>query len=100
MLLFSLCVDIIHLYKACTLHLARKEDRAALENELRKAHVVVIVYSIDDSQSFDRIPEYWLPTLRSLGVNVPVVLCGNKIDLRTDTTGLTNEALEEGKLHI
>lgn len=72
-----------------------------LENELRKAQVVLIVYAVDDSQSFDRIPEYWLPTIRSLGVNVPCVLVGNKIDLRDESAGnLTNEALEQEILPI
>ncbi|KAL8284241.1 hypothetical protein RQP46_004990 [Phenoliferia psychrophenolica] len=61
---------------------ARPEDRSHLENEIRKAHVVGIVYAIDNPNSFDRVPTYWLPTIRSLGVNVPVILIGNKIDLR------------------
>ncbi|KAI5481376.1 hypothetical protein MNV49_004998 [Pseudohyphozyma bogoriensis] len=60
----------------------RPEDRSHLENEIRKAHVVGIVYAIDNPNSFDRVPTYWLPTIRSLGVNVPVILIGNKIDLR------------------
>ncbi|KAJ7644227.1 EF hand associated-domain-containing protein [Roridomyces roridus] len=52
----------------------------------RKAHVICVVYSIDNPNSFDRIPTFWLPHFRQLGVNVPVILVGNKIDL---------EALEE-----
>ncbi|GAA5954083.1 hypothetical protein JCM10213_007114 [Rhodosporidiobolus nylandii] len=71
----------------------RPEDRSHLVNEIRKAHVVGIVYSIDDPQSFDRVPTYWLPTIRSLGVNVPVILIGNKIDLREGA--VTNQALED-----
>lgn len=50
--------------------IARAEDRLHLENEIRKAHVVGIVFAIDNPNSFDRIPTYWLPTIRSLGVNV------------------------------
>lgn len=34
--------------------------------------------AIDNPYSFDRVPTYWLPTIRSLGVNVPVILIGNK----------------------
>ena len=48
----------------------RLEDRSHLVNEIRKAHVVAIVYAIDNPNSFDRIATYWLPTIRSLGVNV------------------------------
>ncbi|GAA5913928.1 hypothetical protein JCM6882_004399, partial [Rhodosporidiobolus microsporus] len=49
--------------------------------------------SIDNPNSFDRVPTYWLPTIRSLGVNVPVILIGNKIDLREGA--VTNQALED-----
>ncbi|MBW0490571.1 hypothetical protein O181_030286 [Austropuccinia psidii MF-1] len=71
----------------------RPEDRHHLESEIRKAHVVVIIYSIEDSISFDRITTYWLPTIRSLGVNVPVILVGNKLDLR-GSDDLSNEAFQ------
>jgi GTPase SAR1 family protein len=74
---------------------ARREDRHHLEQELRKAQVVALVYSIDDPQSFDRMAEHWLPMIRQLGVNVPVVLVGNKIDLRGGSD-VSNEALEDG----
>ncbi|BGP51904.1 ERMES complex Ca(2+)-binding regulatory GTPase gem1 [Rhodotorula kratochvilovae] len=71
----------------------RPEDRSHLVNEIRKAHVVGIVYAVDNPNSFDRVPTYWLPTIRSLGVNVPVILIGNKIDLRDGQ--VTNQALED-----
>ncbi|KAF7299588.1 hypothetical protein HMN09_00964100 [Mycena chlorophos] len=77
---------------------AGPDDRAHLESEIRKAHVICVVYSIDNSNSFDRIPTYWLPYFRQLGVNVPVILVGNKIDLRGGE--FTNEALEEEILPI
>jgi GTPase SAR1 family protein len=73
--------------------LAGPQDRTHLESEIRKAHVICVVYSIDNPQSFDRIPTFWLPHFRQLGVNVPVILVGNKIDLRGGE--VTNEALEE-----
>ncbi len=69
------------------------EHRANLEAELRRANVICIVYSISAPSSFDRIPTYWLPYIRSLGVNVPVILVGNKIDLRSGD--VTNAALED-----
>jgi Ras family protein T1 len=89
---------------------ASLQDRPHLESEIRKAHVICVVYAIDNPNSFDRIPTYWLPHFRQLGVNVPitnpspglsyslvfqvpVVLVGNKIDLRGGE--VTNEALED-----
>jgi Ras family protein T1 len=50
--------------------IAGPQDRTRLEAEIRKAHVICVVYSIDDPGSFDRIPTYWLPHFRQLGVNV------------------------------
>lgn len=96
---------------SCKFHsIAGQADRPHLESEIRKAHVICVVYAIDNSQSFDRLPTYWLPYFRSLGVNVrddylptveelnalsqvPVILVGNKIDLRGGE--VTNEALED-----
>ncbi|CAG8461994.1 8997_t:CDS:10 [Acaulospora morrowiae] len=82
---------------------ARAEYREQLETEIRKAHVICIVYSVDDQHTFNRLASYWLPYIRGLGVNVskrgekpkkvPVVLVGNKIDLRGDQ--VTNQSLED-----
>ncbi|KDQ20950.1 hypothetical protein BOTBODRAFT_124842 [Botryobasidium botryosum FD-172 SS1] len=72
---------------------AGPQDRGHLDSELRKAHVICVVYAIDNPTSFDRLPTYWLPYFRSVGVNVPVILVGNKIDLRGGE--VTNEALED-----
>ncbi|KAI8855269.1 P-loop containing nucleoside triphosphate hydrolase protein [Chytridium lagenaria] len=71
---------------------ARPENREQLEAEIRRADVICIVYSVADPESFQRVPEFWLPYIRRLGRNVPVVLVGNKIDLRG--ADITNESLE------
>lgn len=78
--------------------LARPEDRLELESEVRQAQVICLVYAVDDGKTFGRIVSYWLPYIRSLGVNVPVVLVGNKIDTRGED--ITNESLEEEILPI
>ncbi|KAF9978524.1 ERMES complex Ca(2+)-binding regulatory GTPase gem1 [Actinomortierella ambigua] len=77
---------------------SRPESRDQLENDVRKAHVICIVYAIDDSITFSRLRSYWLPYIRSLGVNVPVVLVGNKIDLRGPD--YSNKTLEDEVLPI
>ncbi|KAG8678725.1 ERMES complex Ca(2+)-binding regulatory GTPase gem1, partial [Ceratobasidium sp. 395] len=71
---------------------AAPADRPHLDSEIRKAHVICVVYAIDNPNSFDRVGAYWLPYFRSLGVNVPVILVGNKIDLRGGE--VSNEDLE------
>ena len=61
---------------------SRAEDRAILESEIRAANVIAVVYAVNDDKSFGRLGAHWLPYIRSLGVNVPVVIVGNKIDVR------------------
>ncbi|KAI5310652.1 ERMES complex Ca(2+)-binding regulatory GTPase gem1, partial [Ascosphaera atra] len=58
---------------------ALPHERAILAKELRKCNVILLVYS--DHYSYERVALFWLPYFRSLGVNVPVVLCANKSDL-------------------
>ncbi|EFE30167.1 uncharacterized protein ARB_02956 [Trichophyton benhamiae CBS 112371] len=58
---------------------ALPQDRNILAKELRKSNVILLVYS--DHYSYERVALFWLPYFRSLGINVPVVLCANKSDL-------------------
>ncbi|RMZ82348.1 hypothetical protein DV738_g1783, partial [Chaetothyriales sp. CBS 135597] len=55
-------------------------DRPSLVRELKKCNVILLVYS--DHYSYERVALFWLPYFRSLGVNVPVILCANKADLQ------------------
>jgi Ras family protein T1 len=61
---------------------ALPQEKANLAKELRKSNVILLVYS--DHYSYERVALFWLPYFRSLGVNVPVVLCANKSDLLPD----------------
>lgn len=54
-------------------------ERNSLKKEIRKSNVILLAYS--DHYSYERVALFWLPYFRSLGVNVPVVLCSNKADL-------------------
>ncbi|KAK9460538.1 EF hand associated-domain-containing protein [Lipomyces oligophaga] len=53
-------------------------ERQTLNDEIRRANVILLVYS--DHYTFERISLFWLPHFRTLGVNVPIVLCANKCD--------------------
>ncbi|KAK4686292.1 phosphatidylglycerol phospholipase C, partial [Tremellales sp. Uapishka_1] len=88
-------------------------SRPHLLSQLTRAHVICLVYSISEPSSFDRVAEYWLPLFRREGINVrrhwiggqsrsvlttgnvkvPVILVGNKIDLRGGE--VTNQGLED-----
>ncbi|TLS23992.1 hypothetical protein PpBr36_08097 [Pyricularia pennisetigena] len=77
---------------------ARPQDRTTLRKEIRKSNVIMLVYS--DHYSYERVALFWMPYFRSLGVNVPVVLCANKSDLAREASqggdgGFTQVADEE-----
>ena len=61
---------------------ALPQERNALRKEIRKSNVILLVYS--DHYSYERVALFWMPYFRSLGVNVPVVLCANKSDVTTN----------------
>lgn len=75
---------------------ALPQERDNLRKELRKANVILLVYS--DHYSYERVGLFWMPHFRSLGVNVPVVLCANKSDLQTN--GSTSQVVADEMLPI
>ncbi|BFF91195.1 mitochondrial Rho GTPase [Drosophila madeirensis] len=78
-----------------------EQTEETLGLEINKAHVVCIVYAVDDDDSLDRITSHWLPFIRSKcnaslegdaetepeteaageRLRKPIVLVGNKVDL-------------------
>lgn len=75
---------------------ALPQERENLRRELRKANVILLVYS--DHYSYERVALFWMPFFRSLGVNVPVVLCANKSDLQTN--GSTPQVVADEMLPV
>ncbi|KAI9759267.1 MAG: ERMES complex Ca(2+)-binding regulatory GTPase gem1 [Chaenotheca gracillima] len=75
---------------------ALPQERDTLRKEVRKSNVILLVYS--DHYSYERVALFWMPYFRSLGVNVPVVLCANKSDLSTGTT--TSQVVEDEMLPV
>ncbi|KAI1326786.1 mitochondrial Rho GTPase [Xylariaceae sp. FL0255] len=74
---------------------ARPQDRTTLRKEIRKSNVILLVYA--DHYSYERVALFWMPYFRSLGVNVPVVLCANKADL---TENPTSQVVDEEMLPV
>lgn len=71
-------------------------ERTNLAKEIRKSNVILLVYS--DHYSYERVALFWMPYFRSLGVNVPVVLCANKSDLAASVD--TAQVVEEEMLPV
>ncbi|TIB14288.1 hypothetical protein E3P89_00959 [Wallemia ichthyophaga] len=51
-----------------------------LERELKKSNVICLVYSVADPNNHENI-QNWLLYFKSIGINNPIILIGNKIDL-------------------
>lgn len=72
-----------------------EQSDEVLNEEIQKAHVVCVVYAVDDDDTLDRITSHWLPYIRNAitaDQRKPVVLVGNKVDLVEHSTidvGLT-----------
>lgn len=62
------------------------DDPAGLQRELKSADVIWLIYS--DHDSYERVSLYWMMTFRSLGLNIPVILCKNKCDEYGDSTSV------------
>ncbi|KAI9681839.1 MAG: ERMES complex Ca(2+)-binding regulatory GTPase gem1 [Trizodia sp. TS-e1964] len=75
---------------------ALPQERNTLRKEIRKSNIILLVYS--DHYSYERVALFWMPYFRSLGVNVPVVLCANKSDLATN--GTTSQVVEDEMLPV
>ncbi|EDW02173.1 GH21848 [Drosophila grimshawi] len=46
--------------------------------------VIVMCFSIDQPYSLDNIQDKWIPEVKHFCPNVPIILVGNKSDLRND----------------
>ncbi|KAI6214486.1 hypothetical protein M3Y94_00274400 [Aphelenchoides besseyi] len=46
--------------------------------------VILMCFSIDSPDSLDNIPEKWTPEVRHFCPDVPIILVGNKKDIRAD----------------
>lgn len=62
---------------------AAEQSDLQLVEEIQRANVICVVYSVEDEDSLERVTSYWLPFIReTLNHNnrCPVVLVGNKVD--------------------
>jgi len=48
--------------------------------------VILMCFSIDSPDSLENIPEKWTPEVKHFCPNVPIILVGNKRDLRNDNS--------------
>ncbi|XP_075430199.1 transforming protein RhoA-like isoform X3 [Ascaphus truei] len=64
------------------------------------ANVILMCFSIDTPDSLENIPEKWTPEVKHFYPNVPIILVGNKKDLRNDEQGRIDPPLPQDFLRI
>jgi GTPase SAR1 family protein len=77
---------------------AAEQTEDQLFDEINKADVICVVYSVDDDDSLEQVRVHWLPLLRHCTTTTqrPVILVGNKADLIDYSTLQTsNPVMEE-----
>ncbi|TVU45426.1 hypothetical protein EJB05_04913 [Eragrostis curvula] len=60
------------------------EHKERLVAECKAADAVVLTYACDRPDTVERLGSFWLPELRRLKLNAPVIVVGCKVDLRDD----------------
>jgi hypothetical protein len=66
----SLIIAAYDLYFTSIDFLANPSDKAKLEQEIRSADVICVVYAVDQPTSVARIRDFWMPEIQRLGVHV------------------------------
>lgn len=56
----------------------RSETNQTLESLFENADVILLCYAIDMPESIEHLRTYWLPEIKKLNENIPIVLCGCK----------------------
>ena len=51
--------------------------------EIEKANVIILVYDVNNFDITKRVKTFWLPRIVKINDKVPIILCGNKMDLRS-----------------
>lgn len=67
-------------------------DSTTLQRELKLADVLLLVYS--DHYTYERISLHWMTLFRSMGVNLPIIVCANKCDLIQKSSGHESNSLK------
>ncbi|KAK6625968.1 hypothetical protein RUM43_006267 [Polyplax serrata] len=65
-----------------------QSDEQLIE-EIQRAHVICVVYSVEDDDSLEKVTTKWMPLIRENVLEdqtCPVILVGNKVDLVGYTT--------------
>lgn len=60
-----------------------REAEEQTDTDIEKCDVIVLVYDVNNFSIIKRLRTYWVPRILKLNDRVPIIMCGNKIDLRS-----------------
>lgn len=63
---------------------SQEQNEEQLIDEIAKAHVICIVYSVDNNSTIEKVDSYWIPLIHQVvpvDDRKPIVLVGNKSDV-------------------
>jgi GTPase SAR1 family protein len=61
--------------------------------EIEKASVIVLVYDLTNHDCIKNMRTTWLPRIVKINEKVPIIICGNKMDLRSSAHESEMESL-------
>ena len=56
--------------------------KSSYEAEYKKAEGFIVVFDLTSQESFDEVSDYFLPKIREYNDDAPVLIIGNKKDLK------------------
>jgi len=65
---------------------ASKAHEQQTDMEIERAQVIILVYDVNNFDIIKRLRTTWLPRIVKLNDKVPIILCGNKMDLRSSNS--------------
>ena len=63
-----------------------KDHTHQTDMEIERASVIILVYDVNNTDIVKRLRTTWLPRIVKLNEKVPIILCGNKMDLRSSNS--------------
>ena len=63
-----------------------KDHPHQTDMEIERASVIILVYDVNNTDIVKRLRTTWLPRIVKLNEKVPIILCGNKMDLRSSNS--------------
>lgn len=79
----EVCLDNCNVTIVDSLYRRDQETDGTLEDEITKANAILLVYDVTRPDTIDRLGSFWMGFVSSHS-NAPVILVGNKADLKQD----------------